>query len=422
MFDKFKHKRMMTKSNDSIFGDNYQNIQEQYNQIQAPTRIGRLKQKFNNSSHHTKTIIVCVVSSLVIVILVIGGIISYYTLQNVNKIQRSKTEQNITNYKDNDKASSIKARHAFDEKYKSMLSDTDNTDININDNQHDIYVLHQYLNKISDNRKQPYQKKYNNIRKKVKIQLAFNNFFVRNNPSNKTIKPDITPDDVYKFNKKYNMKIQQIYDANSSDAFAHRMNMQQNKLTSDATNLLNIYNDTTKLYSKLGSKNNNWTYKLNSNVIPKQNQLNDSNLSILNDKNSDKKVTIQSLSEIQDKIKRLNFNWDNHLDLVKKLLSASNSVAANNFDNISKLIQQIQDEKAAKEAREQQDELNNILATQDFNEPDSDDIDNSNNDNSSTSSESSSSSSDNSSNDTTNDTQTSNVGGNNDNQSTYSTN
>ena len=52
-----------------------------------------------------------------------------------------------------------------------MVSDTDNTDINVNDNTHDLEVLSSYLPKIDKRRVDPYQKKYDDISKKVKFNF-----------------------------------------------------------------------------------------------------------------------------------------------------------------------------------------------------------------------------------------------------------
>ena len=194
------------------------------------------------------------------------------------------------------------------------------------------------------------------------------------------------------------------------------MNTDQNKLTTDATNLLSIYNSMTKLYSKLGSRDNNWSFKLNSNVIADRSQLNEDNLSML--QNKSKNLKIMSLSEITDKIKKMNYNWNNHLEFVIALLNNSKNAANANYNNIAKMINQLQEEQDRKAMQDRQNELNDLLK-----QSNDDDQDSFSDSNSNASSDSSSSDADSSSDTTTNNntnssnssssTNTSSVGGNN---------
>lgn len=387
-----------TNSNNSMFDPTFKHQKEQntspqdddFPKLVDPTihqRFSRMRLRAQRGNHRAKqelfTIYFLLLAALVSVISLIG----WQTLKNTNRIQKSKHQQIVETHA-KDSVSSQNARHKFTEKYNSMLSDTDNTDIDINDTKEDLSKLQSYLPKIDNKRVAPYQKKYDNIKQKVQIQLAFNKFFVRNNPSNKEIKQNVTPNQVFAFNKKYNDTVQRIYDANNNDAFARRMNTDQNKLTSDANNLLSIYNSTTKLYSKLGSKQNNWSFTLNSNVIADRSQLNSDNLALIHNKS--KNLKILSLSEITDKIKRMNYNWNNHLEFVNALLNNSKNAANNNYNSIAKMINQLQEEKDRKAMEERQNALNDLLRQSDNDDDNAPTLDNDNSDNSSSSSSDSS--------------------------------
>lgn len=409
-------------SNNGMFDPGYKNKNtkpDDFPELVDPTiseRFSRVRLKAQRGNHRARQQLFTIYFLLISCFVAVVSLISWQTIKNTHRIQKSKNQQIVETHA-KDSVKSQKARHDFTEKYNSMVSDTDNTDINVNDNTHDLEVLSSYLPKIDKRRVDPYQKKYDDISKKVKIQLQFNKFFVRNNPTNKEIKKSVTPDKVFAFNKKYNDKVQQIYDANNNDAFARRMNTDQNKLTTDATNLLSIYNSMTKLYSKLGSRDNNWSFKLNSNVITDRSQLNDDNLSML--QNKSKNLKIMSLSEITDKIKKMNYNWNNHLEFVIALLNNSKNAANANYNNIAKMINQLQEEQDRKAMQDRQNELNDLLK-----QSNDDDQDSFSDSNSNASSDSSSSDADSSSDTTNNNTNSSNnssstdtssVGGNNNN-------
>lgn len=427
------NKQSNNSNNNAMFDPGYQNNNDNntknddFPKLVDPTipqRFSRVRLKAQRGNHRARQQLFTIYFLLISCFIAVVSLISWQTVKNSHRIQKSKNQQIVETHA-KDSVSSQKARHNFDEKYNSMLSDTDNTDININDNTHDLKVLQSYLPKIDKRRVDPYQKKYDNISQKVKIQLQFNKFFVRDNPSSKEIKKSVTPNKVFVFNKKYNDTVQRIYDANNNDAFARRMNTEQNKLTTDANNLLSIYNSMTKLYSKLGSKDNNWSFQLNSNVIADRNQLNDDNLSML--QNKSKNLKIMSLSEITDKIKKMNYDWNNHLEFVNALLNNSKNAANDNYNNIAKMINQLQEERDRKAMQDRQNQLNNLLRQ--ANDDDQQTFSNNDDDNNSSSSESSSSESSSSSSSTNSDTNstsgnntdTSNAGtttSNNDNQQT----
>lgn len=407
-------------SNNGMFDPGYKNKNtkpDDFPVLVDPTiseRFSRVRLKAQRGNHRARQQLFTIYFLLISCFVAVVSLISWQTIKNTHRIQKSKNQQIVETHA-KDSVKSQKARHDFTEKYNSMVSDTDNTDINVNDNTHDLEVLSSYLPKIDKRRVDLYQKKYDDISKKVKIQLQFNKFFVRNNPTNKEIKKSVTPDKVFAFNKKYNDKVQQIYDANNNDAFARRMNTDQNKLTTDATNLLSIYNSMTKLYSKLGSRDNNWSFKLNSNVITDRSQLNDDNLSML--QNKSKNLKIMSLSEITDKIKKMNYNWNNHLELVMALLNNSKDAANANYNNIARMINQLQEEQDRKAMQDRQNELNGLLKQSNDDDQDSfsDNNSNANSDSSSSDADSSSdtTSSSNNNNSNSSSTAASNVGGNN---------
>lgn len=290
----------------------------------------------NNQVPHKKNIFVRVLIIIILVIIfILGGLILNLTIKRTHAINESKEQDAAQIAKYTENSSQKKVREEFDKKYNSIITGNNNTDIQQNVTMKDAKYLENKIDELSPSYKHDYQKKLNNIKPKIEIQVKFNKFFVNNTINSKAVKDSVTPNQIFKFNNKYDSVINKIYQNNNNDAFAKRMNSDQLRLTNDASAILDIYTETSSLYTQLGDKENNWTFKLNNNVVPDKGQLSDQNLDVLNKENNNgSKIKLQLISDIQTKIQNLAFNWGNRLDLVKQLLNMSHNPAIDNYNNI----------------------------------------------------------------------------------------
>lgn len=307
--------------------DNHRTIPD--NKISRPVSFGQPKQSVNNFSvnkyrkaqKHKRNIamLVCIYLSLILGLVGTSLLIWNLTVKNSNQIAKSKDDQ-ILHYRDNDTKSSITARRQFDKLYDELTSSSDGTDIKQSDTLNDLKPLKAQLDKISFKKKKLYQKRYNSLSEKIKIQQAWNKMFVDGNDTN-ALKAEVTPQTVYDFNRNYNGRIAALYDDNNDDSFVSRINSSQRELTNDANKILKINQDTTNLFSQLGDNNNGWTYIVKGNVVSDKASVASSDLKLINNSSS-----LISVAAVNKEIDSLNYDWSNQLKQIKKILIDTNRV------------------------------------------------------------------------------------------------
>lgn len=307
--------------------DNHRTIPD--NKISRPVSFGQPKQsvnyfsvnKYRKNQKHKRNVamLVCIYMSLILGLAGISLLIWNLTVKNSNQIAKSKDDQ-ILSYRDNDTRSSIAARRQFDKLYDELTSSSDGTDIKQGDTLSDLKPLKVQLENISFKKKRLYQKRYNSLSEKIKIQQAWNKMFVDGNDTN-ALKADVTPQTVYNFNREYNGRIAALYDDNNDDSFVSRINSSQKELTNDANKILKINQDTTNLFSKLGDNNNGWTYIVKNNVVSDKAGIASSDLSLINNSSS-----IISVATVNKEVNSLNYDWSSQLKQIKKILVGANKV------------------------------------------------------------------------------------------------
>lgn len=307
--------------------DNHRTIPD--NKINRPVSFGQPKQsvnhfsvnKYRKAQKHKRNVamLVCIYLSLILGLVGTTLLIWNLTVKNSNQIAKSKDDQ-ILHYRDNDTKSSIAARRQFDKLYDELTSSSDGTDIKQSDTLSDLKPLKVQLDKISFKKKKLYQKRYNSLSEKIKIQQAWNKMFVDGNDTN-ALKADVSPQTVYNFNRNYNGRIAALYDDNNDDSFVSRINSSQKELTNDANKILKINQDTTNLFSQLGDNNNGWTYIVKGNVVSDKANIASSDLKLINNSSS-----LISVSTVNKEIDSLNYDWSNQLKQIKKILVGANRV------------------------------------------------------------------------------------------------
>lgn len=307
--------------------DNHRTIPD--NKTNRSVSFGQPKQsvnhfsvnKYRKAQKHKRNVamLVCIYLSLILGLVGTTLLIWNLTVKNSNQIAKSKDEQ-ILHYRDNDTKNSIAARQQFDKLYDELTSSSDGTDIKQSNTLSDLKPLKAQLDKISFKTKKLYQKRYNSISEKIKIQQAWNKMFVDGNDTN-ALKADVTPQTVYNFNRDYNGRIAALYDDNNDDAFVSRINSSQTKLTNDANKILKINQDTTNLFSQLGDNNNGWTYIVKDNVVSDKASIASSDLKLINNSSS-----LISVADVKKEIDSLNYDWSNQLKQIKKILVGANRV------------------------------------------------------------------------------------------------
>lgn len=307
--------------------DNHRTIPD--NKISRPVSFGQPKQsvnhfsvnKYRKAQKHKRNVamLACIYLSLILGLVGTTLLIWNLTVKNSNQIAKSKDDQ-ILRYRDNDTKSSIAARRQFDKLYDELTSSSDGTDIKQSDTLSDLKPLKAQLDKISFKKKKLYQKRYNSISEKIKIQQAWNKMFVDGNDTN-ALKADVSPQTVYNFNRDYNGRIAALYDDNNDDSFVSRINSSQKELTNDANKILKINQDTTNLFSQLGDNNNGWTYIVKGNVVSDKANIASSDLKLINNSSS-----LISVATVNKEIDSLNYDWSNQLKQIKKILIGANRV------------------------------------------------------------------------------------------------
>lgn len=331
--------------------DNHRTIPD--NKINRPVSFGQPKQsvnhfsvnKYRKAQKHKRNVamLVCIYLSLILGLAGISLLIWNLTIKNSNQIAKSKDDQ-ILHYQDNDTKSSIAARRQFDKLYDELTSSSDGTDIKQGDTLSDLKPLKAQLDKISFKKKKLYQKRYNSLSEKTKIQQAWNKMFVDGNDTN-ALKADVTPQTVYDFNRNYNGRIAALYDDNNDDSFVSRINSAQKELTNDANKILKINQDTTNLFSQLGNNNNGWTYIVKGNVVSDKSSIASSDLKLINS------PSLISVAAVNKEIDSLNYDWSNQLKQIKKILVGANRVGKIHLKQIESNI--------IKAKQKQNDSLNN---------------------------------------------------------------
>lgn len=352
--------------------DNHRTIPD--NKINRPVSFGPPKQsvnhfsvnKYRKAQKHKRNVamLVCIYLSLILGLVGTTLLIWNLTVKNSNQIAKSKDDQ-ILHYRDNDTKSSIAARRQFDKLYDELTSSSDGTDIKQSDTLSDLKPLKAQLDKISFKKKKLYQKRYNSISEKIKIQQAWNKMFVDGNDTN-ALKADVSPQTVYNFNRDYNGRIAALYDDNNDDSFVSRINSSQKELTNDANKILKINQDTTNLFSQLGDNNNGWTYIVKGNVVSDKASIASSDLKLINNSSS-----LISVATVNKEIDSLNYDWSNQLKQIKKILIGANRVGKVHLKQIESNI--IKAKQKQNDSSSSSESSSSSSSTDDFSDFDSSD-------------------------------------------------